>query len=76
MDGKANTSVEIKDVKNVYVLYINDIDYKEEYNGIFIQDNQGWKLIDSNQEVLVDLGEIEIHSKSQIEIKENKISIK
>lgn len=76
VDGKANTSVEIKDVKNVYVLYINDIDYKEEYNGIFIQDNQGWKLIDSNQEVLVDLGEIEIHSKSQIEIKENKISIK
>lgn len=76
VDGKANTSTEIKDVQNVYVLYINDLDYSQEYKGIFIQDNKGWKVIDQNQKVLADLGQLEINSKSKFEIKNNKISVK
>lgn len=76
VDAKAKTSKLLKDVTNAYVLYIKDEDNDDELNGLFVQKNNNWYLLDElTGEVLADLKNVDLSENSQFVIKNNVVSL-
>lgn len=76
VDAKAKTTKLLKEVTNAYVLYIKDEDNDDELNGLFVQKNNNWYLLDElTGEVLADLKNIDLNENSQFVIKNNAVSL-
>lgn len=64
-------------VTNAYVLYIYDEDNDNEFNGLFVQKDNNWYLVDEqdNGEVVVDLSGTAINDKSKFVIKNSELHL-
>lgn len=72
---KSSEMKKLSDIDMARVCYVKNEDDNSEFNGLFIQREKVWYLIDENENVMANLGKINIDEKTTFVIKGKEINL-